>query len=634
MRVAKKLFILLAVLALFVSCGSKAKDGTYTATAPGHNGPVTVEVKINQAKIESVKVVADKETAGLRQWPLNIIPESIVKNQTTGVDVVTGASFTSRAIIAATEDCLKQSGADMKKFTAAVKPAAAKDETKTADVIIVGGGGAGLSAAIEAGKNGGSVIVIEKMGTLGGNSIMAGGIYNAPDKKKQQAVKMTPAIASLVETALAEKPISNKHAALQEAVRKEWNASKAAGNTYLYDSFNWFALQTWNGGDKRANLDLVQEMANKSFENLTWVESMGMEFRPDIMQGAGSMYQRTHAAVLPNGTGYFKAFIAQLQKMPNVEIIMNTEGKSLITEGDKITGVNAVAKDGSKITLKANKGVIIATGGFAGNVELRQKYAQGEKWPNLGPSVPTSNMPGVTGDGIFMAESIGAALVDMDQIQLLQVCNPQTGTTADHASGIGVDGYMLVNTDGKRFVREDGRRDEISKGIIAQPGGIAWLVHSGNAITNPEKQTTLGGTPVAEMVATGASGYIKADTVEQLAQLTGMPLETLKKTISDFNAHIGAANAKDEFGRVLYSVKSEGPWYAYKRAPAVHHTMGGIVIDTSARVLKADGSPIKGLYAAGEVTGGIHGGNRLGGNAIVDFVVFGRTAGNSAAAAK
>ena len=425
-----------------------------------------------------------------------------------------------------------------------------------------------------------------------------------------------------VEAALAEEPVSEEHAELQDAVRLEFEAYQKTDKT-LFDSANWFALQTWNGGDKIADLDLVKVLTAGAYPALEWLESMGMEFNDFVTLGGGSLYPRTHGATTPNGTGYIKAFTNTLADRENVQILMDTTGKSLITDGDKVVGVNGTGRDGNAVTLMANKGVILATGGFAGNVELRQKYCEGEKWPDLGPSLTTSNMPGVTGDGIFMAEAVGAELVDMDQIQLLPFCNPQTGATFDITSA-----NCFINKNGERFVREDGRRDEMAKAMIAQPEGLVYYIFS---CEDPNEVYSLGKQTLQYYLDNNLYGYMIDTSLEGLAEQMGVPADTLAKTVEEFNAHTKAGDV-DEFGRTSWAETIEGPYYvAYQRKPAAHHTMGGVRIDTETHALRADGSIIEGLYCAGEIVGGIHGGNRLGGNAIVDFCVFGRLAGTHAA---
>lgn len=580
----------LCVCALGTGLAAGYTAGTYEATANGLNGKVTVTVTFTEDRIESVAVKEGHiETPGVGDIAVEVMPERIVSAQSLGVDTVSGVTVTSRAILNAVKDCAQQAGADVEKLTAAPEKEPAQDEALSADVVIVGGGGAGLAAAVSASDEGASVILIEKTGFLGGNSIVSGGIYNAPDPELQEP----------------------------EGIE---------------DSVDFFIKQTWEGGDKVANLDLVTVLCTNALDGLHWLEEMGMEFDGTITQGVGSLYRRTHSSVMPNGTGFIKTFRDNLAKKENVQILMETTGKSLITgENGAVTGVVAQARDGHTVTITANQGVILATGGFAGNVEMRQKYCEGEKWPDLGKGLITSNMPAITGDGIIMAQDAGAALVDMEQIQLLQVCNPWTGVTSDVVTG-GVDACIYVNQEGNRFVREDGRRDVISAAILAQTGGRMYTIHNHTTIDDPDTYKTLGGRTFTSLEEEGRFGFVHAQTLEELAQKIDVPYENLKASIDTYNAHVKNGDAVDELGRELLTTALEGgPWYAYPRAPAAHHTMGGVQIDTQTRVLDGQGNPIKGLYAAGEVTGGIHGANRLGGNAIVDFCVFGRIAGTNAA---
>jgi fumarate reductase flavoprotein subunit len=296
-------------------------------------------------------------------------------------------------------------------------------------------------------------------------------------------------LETLITSAVSETPINDEHKALMEVVKQEYEEYLKTDKT-LFDSPNWFALQTWNGGDKIANLSLVKILTGNSYDGLKWMEGMGAEFSPIIIHGGGSLYPRTHSSMKPNGTAYINSFTDNLDGKDNFKYILNCTGKSLITEGDKVIGVMAEGSDGSKYTLKANNGVVLATGGFAGNVELRQEYCEGEKWPDLGSGLPTSNMAGVTGDGIFMAKDVGAELIDMEQIQLLPYCNPQTGATYDIVMGTG--STLFINEEGERFVREDGRRDEMSKAIIAQTDGVMYMLQSADGIPDEATQKALG----------------------------------------------------------------------------------------------------------------------------------------------
>lgn len=618
----------LAMLLSVACCASAMTAGTYTETVSSMHGPMTVEVTVTDEAIEKVEVVACVDTPGLKDYPIAQIPAAIVENQTIAVDTVTGVTISSRAIINAVKAALEEAGADMTVFTKAAEKAPAEDVELTADVIIVGGGGAGLAAAISATDEGASVILIEKTGFFGGNSIVSGGIFNCPDPELQDYADITSSLDSLIEDALAEEPVSELHKEVQAIVAEQFAAYKQT-DKHVFDSAEWFALQAWNGGDKVGDLDHLLVYAKNAYPALEWLEGMGMQFADKINSASGSLYMRTHTSVMPNGTGYFKAFNETLATRADLfTSMMNTEAKSLIMDGDKVVGVEAVGKDGNKVVLHANKGVILCTGGFAGNVELRQQYCQSEKWPDLSAKVITTNMPAIKGDGIFMAQAAGAELINMDQIQLLPYANPWTGATDDIT--LTYSASMYINKEGKRFVREDGRRDEMSLAIIAQTDGIMWQLFSGDAVPDPAVGKTLGDKTVGYFLDNNLFGYVMADTVEELAAKLGMDPAALQQTIDDFNSFV-RGEATDPCGRTTWTKELKtAPWYAYPRKPAAHHTMGGVNVDVDCHALRADGTIIDGLYCAGEITGNLHGANRLGGNAIVDFCVNGRMAGHNA----
>lgn len=608
---------------------------TYTSQAQGMNGKITVKVTVADGKITDIDYSDNMETAGVGKYALEVVAGRILDKQSVGVDGVTGATVSSAALKLAVRDCLTQAGLDMSVFGTAAPEEKSVQDSYTADVIIVGGGGAGLSAATAASESGANVIVVEKTGFLGGNSIVAGGIYNSADPELQASLEITDANRAEIEAAIAEKPVNDTHAKLQAALKKEYEEYNASGATYLFDSPTWHALQTWIGGDRLGDLDLIYGMTSHALEGLNWLKGMGLVVQERIGQGAGSLYNRTHYtynAQMPNTTGIISAFTRTLAERDNVTFVMNTTAESLVTSNGVVTGVQATTKDGRSVTFTAKNGVILATGGFAGNVEMRQQYCEGDKWPDLGSSLISTNMPAVTGDGIRMAEAIGADLVDMDQIQLLHTTNPLIGTTGDACMPKSTSGAIFVNQDGNRFWREDGRRDDLSLAAKEQnERGKFWVIENSIAIPDPDATLTTDGRSVSFMVENGISEYYSADTLEELAKKIGVPAENLKASVAQYNEAVDSG-VDEAFGRTLLTYKfEEGPWYAFSRAPSAHHTMGGIHINTDAQVISQSGQVIKGLYAAGEVCGDIHGGNRLGGNAIVDFVVYGRIAGTSAA---
>lgn len=622
------------------------KDGTYTAAKPGMNADVEVEVKIANGKIDAVTVTSNEETPGIGgelvnakgevktnggESPITLIPKRIVEAQSIKVDSVTGATITSYAIMNAVGDAIEQAGGNKDDFKTEVK-SDEKIEDMTSDVVVVGGGGAGLAAAIAAGADGATVTVIEKNGEVGGDTLVCGAIYNTPDEKLQKEVTMTDTVKTTVEKALSEKPVSDEHKALQAEVKKQWDKYKADGRTDLFDSKEWYALQTWINGDKVANLDLVKKLCYDSYDAYEWIkDDLGMGFDDKISQGAGSLWQRTHTSTMKMGTGFISTYLDKIGAMDNVTIVTEATGKSLVKTDGKITGVVCEDKNGNEFTVTANKGVVLSTGGFAANSKMVQEYNTSGKWDDLSKLMTTNRTSSSQGDGIVMAKEAGASLTDMEQIQLLYLGNTKDGQLTKYPPRDvnGTDQLIFINKNGERFVREDGRRDEICLGVLSQPDAIFYMLESGDGkgyvdIKDPEWRSADGFT----FEYLEKNGYIiVADTLDEMAEKLGCDKATLQATVDIFNNCVDGKET-DEFGRTLYSVKLEnGPWVATPRQACVHHTMGGVTIDTDTRVLDESGKAIEGLYAAGEITGGIHGANRLGGNAVVDTVVFGKAAG-------
>nr|WP_072513860.1 FAD-dependent oxidoreductase [Ndongobacter massiliensis] len=633
------------------SSGEKSgamKPGTYTASAQGMNDLVEVTVEVTEDAIKSVEVTKNAETPGIGgelldkggkpmetgfTIPVRAIPEKIVSTQNIAVDNVTGATITSAVIKSAVEDCLKQAGANVDDWKHKIGTDIAFN-TVESDVVVVGAGGAGLAAAIAAAEQGKTVTLIEKNGSMGGDTLVCGAIYNTPDQELQKAVTMTDPVKATLEAALSEEPINEEHKALQDEVRAQWEQYKADGRTDLFDSKEWYALQTWINGDKVGNLDLVKVLCYNSFDEYQWIRAMGMEFSDKIAQGAGSLWQRTHTSTLPMGTGFMATYSAQLDKYADkIQILLETTATELLTEEQKVVGVKV--KDNhseAEYEVKAKDGVILASGGFGANSEMVQKYNTSGKWADLSKVATTNRFSCSQGDGIAMALTAGASLTDMEQIQLLYLGNTKDGQLTKYPPRDvnGTDQIIFVNKNGERFVREDGRRDEICLGVLSQPDSMFYMLESADGagykdITDPEWRSADGFT----FDYLKENGYIfVGDTLEEIAKQIGCDPAALQKTVDTFNASVDSG--KDEFGRTLYSTKLEnGPWVATARQACIHHTMGGVTIDTKGHVLNEAQEPIAGFYAAGEVTGGIHGANRLGGNAVVDTVVFGKLAADT-----
>lgn len=607
------------------------------------NDDVKVKVTLKDKKIESIEVVEHSETPGIggelkdidgnvRQVGLKIpvtdIPKEIVESQSLNVDNITGATASSVAVKKAVEVALKEAGAKLDDY----KEEIVKDqdfEDIESDVVVLGGGGAGLAAAIELAENGKTVTIVEKNGAIGGDTLVCGAIYNNPDEELQAKVTMSEPVKEQLEEALKAKPVNDEHKELIAAVQKEWDEYKANGRTDLFDSKNWYALQTWNGGDNAGNLDLVKVLTFNSADGYEWIKSLGMQFDDFISQGAGSLWQRTHTSKQDMGTGFISVYSQKLEDLSDkINVLVETTAEELVMEDGRAVGAKVKDNHSEKeYQVKAKDGVILATGGFAANPEMVQEHNTSGKWDDLSKVSTTNRFSSSQGDGIVMAEKAGADLVDMDQIQLLYLGNTQNGQLTKYPPRDvnGTDQIIFINKEGKRFVREDGRRDDISKATLAQTDGMFYMLESGDGegykdIKDPEWRSADGFT----IDYLKDNGYIfVGDTLEEIAKQIGCDVKDLQETIDTFNASVDSG--KDEFGRTLYSTKLEkGPWIATARQASIHHTMGGVRIDPTARVLDKDGKVIPGLYAGGEITGGIHGANRLGGNAVVDTVVFGK----------
>ena len=623
--------------------GGEAKDGTYEGAFKGMNDDVKVKVTLKDKKIESIEVVEHSETPGIggelkdidgnvRQVGLKIpvtdIPKEIVESQSLNVDNITGATASSVAVKKAVEVSLNEAGAKLDDY----KEKIVKDqdfEDIESDVVVLGGGGAGLAAAIELAENGKTVTIVEKNGAIGGDTLVCGAIYNNPDEELQAKVTMSEPVKEQLEEALKAKPVNDEHKELIAAVQKEWDEYKANGRTDLFDSKNWYALQTWNGGDNVGNLDLVKVLTFNSVDGYEWIKSLGMQFDDFISQGAGSLWQRTHTSKQDMGTGFISVYSQKLEDLSDkINVLVETTAEELVMEDGRAVGAKVKDNHSEKeYQVKAKDGVILATGGFAANPEMVQEHNTSGKWDDLSKVSTTNRFSSSQGDGIVMAEKAGADLVDMDQIQLLYLGNTQNGQLTKYPPRDvnGTDQIIFINKEGKRFVREDGRRDDISKATLAQTDGMFYMLESGDGegykdIKDQEWRSADGFT----LDYLKDNGYIfVGDTLEEIAKQIGCDVKDLQETIDTFNASVDSG--KDEFGRTLYSTKLEnGPWIATARQASIHHTMGGVRIDPTARVLDKDGKVIPGLYAGGEITGGIHGANRLGGNAVVDTVVFGK----------
>ena len=625
----KKLTAALLVFLMMVMTGAMAlayTEGTYTATAQGNNGPVIVSVTFSADAITDVTVVEHSETAGLSDRPIAEIPAAIVENQSLAVDTVSGATNSSNAILTAVADCVAQAGGDVEALKAvAVEKAPVEDVEATYDVVVLGGGGAGLTASITAAQNGAKVILVEKAGSLGGNTLIAGQGFNACDPERQANTEMSEALLGQLKSYLDLDPADfGAFAEVLETVKGQINDYIASGSTTLFDSPELHMLHTYMGG-KRTGLDgtviepdleLARTFATNALDALEWAESIGAQWNDTTSTILGAMWPRSHG--LANGNVI--TILTDAAKANGVEIVTDTRANELIVENGKVVGVKATTSEGANVTLHANSGVVLATGGFSANAPMVVEY--NNYWPGLSDTMPSTNAPTITGDGIVMAKAVGADLVGMGFAQLMPSSHPVDGSLFSGIWG-SAETQVFVNKEGKRYVNEYAERDVLSKAALAQTDGIFYIICDNKIAKNAD---------VAGMEAKG--NVVVADTLEELAEKLGIPADTFVETIERYNSFVDAQK-DDDFGKPLFGEKiDEAPFVATPRSPSLHHTMGGVKIDTNTHVISTEGNVIDGLYAAGEVTGGLHAGNRLGGNAMTDFLVFGRIAGENAAKAE
>ncbi|MBP1042210.1 flavocytochrome c [Vagococcus sp. BWB3-3] len=581
-------FAILSIILVLVGCGknnsdSKAviKDGTYLGESKGNGGTITAEVVIKDGKIADIKNTSDHETEGLGDEAVERIMTAMIDNNTINVDVVSGATTSSEGFIAAVKSALEKAGAKETDLMAGDKIPLTQVLDKTEynfDVVVIGAGGAGLSSAVEAASTGVKVAVLEKTSAVGGNTAVSGGAFNVPgsDLQKKKGID---------------------------------------------DSVDQFVKDALEGGDNLANPELVKIVGEHALEAYEWMrDDIKAEFIQDRVQQFGG--HKVPRSVIPVGnTGSEltnKLKVAAEAK--GAEVFLDTEATDLIQDkSGNIVGVTA-KNNGKSITFNASKGVVIASGGFASNVDMRTKYNA-----DYGKQYMTTAVPASTGDGIIMGEEVGADLVDMEQIQVYPTASPKTGIIS-YVANSRFDGGLLINQEANRFINEVGRRDVISKAILDQPGGYAYLVW-GQEIESVGHMTDVHQAEFDKMKKDDV--IFEAKTLEEAAKHYDIDPQKFVASIARFNGFVSTETDPD-FQKLGAFVKVEqGPFYIQKVIPSTHHTMGGLRINKEAEVLDLQGKKIPGLYAAGEVTGGIHGTNRLGGNAITDIIVFGRIAGGN-----
>ena len=616
----------IAVSLLGYGCGTKSTSastsagvsGNFTATAKGFGGDVSVTLTLTDSVITGCTAEGKDETQGVGSEAIAKMPGAIAESGSIAVDGVSGATITSTAIQEAAAAALTAAGLNPEDYKTAVeKTGSAEDSTVEADIVVVGAGGAGMTAAITAAGEGKSVVILESQSMVGGNSVRATGGMNAGKTVYQDENEFGES-AGVEKTlkAAAEKYADNETiTALAKTVSEQWAAYQANPTGY-FDSVELMELDTMIGGKGINDPALVETLCANSADAIDWLDEHGITLH-NVSSFGGASVKRIHRPV--NGEGkvvsvgsYMIPLLQENCEKAGVKMMLDTTATEILTDANgAAVGVKATGASGETVTVNA-KAVVLATGGFGANLDMVVKYK-----PEL-KGFMTTNAPGIQGQGIEMAEAIGAATVDMDQIQIHPTV--EANTAALITEGLRGDGAILINAEGKRFIDEVGTRDVVSAAEIAQTGSYSWLVVDQAMADN---SSVIQGYIKKGYTVTGA-------TYEELAKAMGVDEAALAETINNWNGYVEAKNDPD-FGRTSFANPlNTAPYYAIKVTAGVHHTMGGLKINPNTEVLNENGEVIPGLFAAGEVTGGVHGANRLGGNAVADFTVFGRIAGAAA----
>ena len=613
----------IAVSLFGYGCGTKSTSagvsGDFTGTAKGMGGDVTVTLTLEDGKITDCIAEGKDETPGIGTLALEQLPAQIAETGSIAVDGVSTATITSDAIKEAAAAALTAAGlnADDYKIEVKADETKAEDSTVDADVVIVGAGGAGMTAAITAAGEGKSVVIVESQPMVGGNSVRATGGMNAGKTVYQDENEFgeSAGVEKTLKTA-AEKYADNETiTALAKTVSEQWAAYQANPTGY-FDSVELMELDTMIGGKGINDPALVETLCANSADAIDWLDEHGITLH-NVSSFGGASVKRIHRPVNDEGKvvsvgSYMIPLLQENCEKAGVKMMLDTTANEILTDATgAAVGVKATGASGETVTVNA-KAVVLTTGGFGANLDMVVKYK-----PEL-KGFMTTNASGIQGQGIEMAEAIGAATVDMDQIQIHPTV--EANTAALITEGLRGDGAILINEEGQRFIDEVGTRDVVSAAEIAQTGSYSWLVVDQAMADN---SSVIQGYIKKGYTVTGA-------TYEELAKAMGVDEAALAETMNNWNGCVEAKNDPD-FGRTSFANPlNTAPYYAIKVTAGVHHTMGGLKINPNTEVLNENGEVIPGLFAAGEVTGGVHGANRLGGNAVADFTVFGRIAGAAA----
>ena len=575
----KKILSLVVCLAMVLSmmvapamADAAFTAGTYTASAQGNNGPVTVEVVFSDSAIVSVTVTEHGETAGLSDPAISGIPAAIVDQQSLSVDTVAGATFPSKGILAAVADCVAQAGVDPESLKSAstAEATVAEDEVLECDVVVVGGGAAGIGAAFNAKEAGANVILLEKQAFMGGNTLISGGLIYATGTTFQAEAGVEDSVEALVDY--------------------------------------WYTR-----AEGHANKDMLTMVAEKSAETVQWLQDNGVELTGPTTSGTSLVPRMQDTG--KGGSGFILPMSAKIQEM-GVDVRLQVAAQSLLTnENGAVCGVEAVAADGHKVTVVA-KSVVLASGGYDNDQSMMRKYS-----PSYADEYMFAN-PGNTGDGIKMGMAVGADTVFNDGVIGLRGVVPTS--FADATNGLVWMPYLMVNQEGERFVNESTDYPIVHTYLSAQ-SGASYLLFDGTQ-----------GVPAmfGDLYEQGYAFY--GETLEDVAAAAHLPVATFLATVARYNELKGQEDVDFGKPAYAMTGVGEGPYTALRIMPATIGTIGGLKIDLDGHVLDTNGAPIAGLYAAGAVANGefFYREYPASGTSIQMCFTTGRIAGTNAAEQK
>lgn len=560
-------------------------DGAWVGHGIGKHGDMDIEVVTEGGSITRINVLKSRETQGMGDVAIDELSQLIVDNQTLNVDTISGATLTSMAFLTAVSDALDQSGAQSsnwkKRDHAQLK--SNQDIPSQADVVVIGAGGAGFAAAITAANAGKKVVLLEKLGVVGGDTSLSGGEMAVPGNW----IQVTDGVA---------------------------------------DSPALLAADMLKGGDNVGDPALVDVIAQGALDSSQWLTfEGGVSWEHDLLFFGGHSVKRSIIPRGHTGSEMIVKLAARADEIDNLTVIRNMRVTSLSTDAagavSGVTAENQITKETATITARA---IVLASGGFGSNVDMRVKYN-----PDMDSKILSTDSVGATGDGLTMASAIGADLIDMEYIQTYPTCDPETGALL-YVDDMRLESRaIMVNKEGVRFVEELGRRDVLSNAIKNQTGGMGYMLwnqaaadETGLLVQHEDEYENLESRGI----------IVKGDTLDEVAGHFGIDASALKATVEHWN-DMCAQGTDEDFGyRDKMTPIEGGPYYVNSYKPAVHYTMGGLHINTDAQVLDSAGNPIAGLFAAGEVAGHKMGTNRLGSCSMADIYTFGRIAGSQAAA--